>query len=181
MGNQFCFPLGLYLEILVAFIIEKPRIVLKTSRGVSFSFALSVFKPQPGIEWCFLWCAGPPAHSLARCLGRAFAYLWGAARNGEKTLSLPLWMLVVAVGTARSASHLVAEGWGLGVRGPVSLHRVGSVWACSPRAFWKQWAHPGAAVAPAPRSLRRACSVDPTPPFSGKSTLEKALWVQVRI
>ena len=33
--------------------------------------------------------------------------------------------LAVAVGTACPASHFVSEGWGLSVRGPVSLHCVG--------------------------------------------------------
>lgn len=73
---------------------------------------LSVDKSQPETKWCFLWCVGPLTQSLARCLWKALAYLWGSAENGEKTVSLPLWIL--SCGCEHCLPNLSLCGWGVG-------------------------------------------------------------------
>lgn len=124
------------------------------------NFILPVDKPRSVIKWYFLWCAGPLTHSLVRCLWKAFAYLWGSAENGEKTVSLALWTFSCGCGHCLPSLSLCV--WGVGTQrertslftlcgfvhpeplpAPCRLERV---------SLSKNW------DCPAFHSLRRACS-----------------------
>lgn len=141
---------------------------------------------------CFLWCAGPLTHSLARCLWKAFAYLWGSAENGEKMVSRHSGYLAVAVG-------MDCQPLTLWLRGGDSAGKDQSpstVWACSswasPRSLpsgkseliqeLRLPLHFAACIGHALRSLfLTGWSVNPTHFFSGKRPHWKiVLWVEVK-
>lgn len=161
MDKQFCFPLGFYLDIFVAFIIKNPKISFKDQFRCQLQIVSSLLinpSLRPSGVSCDVWdlSLSPWQDACEKHL-----LIFGVLLRMARRLCLcPFGYWVVAASTACPTSLFVAEGWGLWGRGPVSSHHVGlCILSLSLLlAFWNERAYPGTRIAPALCSLHRAYS-----------------------